>query len=165
MPRRCSSSRNSVFKVAFQIFGIMRLVQKHDWDIRAIIPCLAQYQQPTARGIHKTVVWSRGHSWSGGSLRGLYEIIDGLKTQLPTFPTKDSAILSRVVSVTRGRRPKAVPTDAHLLQGRHGKVIQGPYSYTGQAVPAHHHSFVQGSQTRCLLQFSRDRTIGFTPKL
>ena len=62
-----------------------------DRVIRAMIPCLTQYQQPIALVIHKIVVWLRSRSWSGGSLTSLHEIIDALKALLPTFPVANSA--------------------------------------------------------------------------
>ena len=61
-----------------------------DRVIGAMIPCLAQYQQPIARVIHKAIVWLHSRSWSGGSLKGLHEIIDALKALLPTLSMEDS---------------------------------------------------------------------------
>lgn len=54
--------------------------------IGAIIPCLAQNQQPIARITHKAVMWLRSSSWEGGGSRSLHEIIDAFKTLLRTFP-------------------------------------------------------------------------------
>ena len=61
-----------------------------DRVIRAIIPSLAQYQQPIAHLIHKAVLWLRSHSWTGGSLGNFNKIIDALKALLPTFPVENS---------------------------------------------------------------------------
>ena len=61
-----------------------------DQVIRAMIPSLAQYQQPIAHVIHKAVVWLRSHSWKGGSVTSVNEIIDALKALLPKFPVENS---------------------------------------------------------------------------
>ena len=60
-----------------------------DRVIGAMIPCLAQYQQPIARITHKAIVWLRSRSWAGGGSRSLHEIIDALKTLLRTFPMEN----------------------------------------------------------------------------
>ena len=61
-----------------------------DQVIWAMIPYLAQYQQPIARAIHNAVLWLRSHSWSGGNVRSLQKIIDALKALLPTLPMENS---------------------------------------------------------------------------
>ena len=61
-----------------------------DRVIRAMIPCLAQHQQPIAHVIHNAALWLRHHSWAGGGSRSLHEIIDALKALLPTFPMEHS---------------------------------------------------------------------------
>ena len=71
-----------------------------DRMIGAMIPRLAQYQQPIARITHKAVVWLRSHSWTGGGSRSLHEIIYALEAPLRTFPMEHTPACFWLLLVT-----------------------------------------------------------------
>ena len=71
-----------------------------DHVIRTMIPYLPPSQQPIAREIHKAISWLRSRSWSGGSFRTLYEIVDALEALLPTFPIQVSPASFSMLLVT-----------------------------------------------------------------
>ena len=71
-----------------------------DQVIRAMLPCLPQFQQPIAREIHKAISWLHSNSWSGGSFTTLHEIVDAFEALLPTLPIQDCPASFSILLVT-----------------------------------------------------------------